>query len=102
MRLVFTTLPDVESATRIARGLVDAGLAACVNVLPACQSHYRWQGESCAEAEVPLIIKTAAYAAVETYLRAHHPYQLPEIVACEVVAGLPDYLRWVADATGAA
>lgn len=104
IRLVFTTLPDAETAGKLARNLVETRLAACVNVLAACQSIYRWQGDMHVDGEIPLIIKTTAelYPALETYLRQQHPYTLPEIVALDVAQGLPDYLSWVAESTGPA
>jgi periplasmic divalent cation tolerance protein len=93
-----TTLPDAETASKLARNLVEMRLAACVNILAACQSVYRWQDDVQEDGEVPLIIKTTAelYPALETYIRQQHPYALPEIVALEVAQGLPDYLNWVA------
>lgn len=99
--LVLTNLPDAASAQGLARGLVEARLAACVNVLAPCRSFYQWEGDLREDGEVPLFIKTTAklYPAVEAYIHAHHTYELPEIVALEVTAGLPDYLRWVADST---
>jgi periplasmic divalent cation tolerance protein len=99
--LVLTTLPDRTSAERIAEALVTARIAACVNMLTGCTSVYRWQGTvECAD-EVPLLIKTthAAYARLETVLRELHPYELPEIVALPVTAGLPAYLDWVVQET---
>lgn len=99
--LVLTTLPDQQTARQLARQLVEAGLAACVNVMPPCQSVYRWQDGLQEDAEIPLFIKTTAqcYPALETYLRQHHPYQLPEIIALPIDRGLPDYLSWAAAAT---
>ena len=130
LRLVLTTLPDAEIAGRLAHELVEAGLAACVNVLSPCRSIYRWQDNSAPgsekspepppegaksilgrpgdrlgsvheDGEIPLIIKTTAerYAALETFLRKNHPYQIPEIIAVDVNDGLPEYLRWAAAAT---
>lgn len=102
--LVLTNLPDEASAHALAEHLVDARLAACVNLLAPCTSVYRWQGAVERATEVPLLIKTtaAAYAALEAAIRARHPYELPEIVAVPVVLGLPDYLSWVAAETGPA
>lgn len=99
--LVLTTLPDQATAETLARELVEARLAACVNVLAPCRSVYRWQGAIEAAAEVPLLIKTSddCYAALETAIRNRHPYQLPEVIALPVVAGLPEYLAWVASET---
>ncbi len=101
IRLVLTTLPDAETAGVLARGLVESGLAACVNVLAPCRSVYRWQGAVQEDGEVPLFIKTTAelYPALENHLRERHPYALPEIVALDVAAGSPEYLRWVAQST---
>ncbi len=102
IRLVFTTLPDPEAADKLAKALVETRLAACVNILAACQSVYRWQDDVQVDGEVPLIIKTTAelYPALETYIRQQHPYALPEIIALDVAQGLPDYLNWVASVTG--
>lgn len=99
--LVMSSLPDAAAARQLARRLVDDRLAACVSVLPACTSVYRWQGAVETAAEVPLLIKTTAgcYAALESAIRAAHPYELPEIVAVPVQRGLPAYLDWVASET---
>lgn len=99
--LVMTTLPDAPTAERIAAELVTARLAACVNVLAPVRSVYRWKGAVETADEVPLLIKTTRerYSAVEAALRAAHPYELPEIVALPVAAGLAPYLAWVAGET---
>lgn len=99
--LVFTTLPDAESADRVARQLVEKRVAACVNRLPPCVSTYRWRGEVETASEVPLLIKTSreTYPLLERALRTIHPYEVPEIVAVPVQAGLPAYLEWVAQET---
>jgi periplasmic divalent cation tolerance protein len=99
--MVITNLPDRESAERIADSLVTQGVAACVNILAGCTSVYHWEGKLNHTAEVPLLIKStrAAYPQLETALRKLHPYELPEIVALPVSAGLPEYLNWVAQET---
>jgi periplasmic divalent cation tolerance protein len=96
--LVLTNLPDLASAENLARALVDARAAACVNILPACRSVYRWQGRVEHAEEIPLLVKTtrAAYPRVEEMVRAHHPYDVPELVAVPIEAGLPAYLDWLA------
>lgn len=101
--LVLTNLPDADIAQLLARDLVEARLAACVNVLSPCRSYYRWEGALQEDGEVPLLIKTTAklYPAVENYIKQHHPYDLPEIIALKIEAGLPDYLRWVAESIAA-
>ena len=99
--LVLTNLPDAASAERIARLLVEQRLAACVNILAPCTSVYRWNAAIETAAEVPLLIKTtrARYPALQAALTAAHPYELPEIVAVPLEAGLPAYLAWVAAET---
>lgn len=95
--LVLTNLPTVSAAESLASALVEARLAACVNRLPAVQSVYRWQGKIETADEITLLIKTtqAHYAAIEAAIRARHPYELPEVIAVPVTAGLPAYLQWI-------
>jgi len=99
--VVLSTCPDEATAERIARELVGSGLAACVNRLPGVHSTYRWQGQVRDEPEVLLTIKTTAarYAELEMRLKALHPYEVPEIIALPVRAGLASYLAWIAAAT---
>lgn len=101
--LVFTNLPDRASAQRVAQALIEHRAAACVNILAECASVYRWQGKLETASEIPLLAKTTrqAYPRLEATIRAHHPYELPEIVAVPVTAGLSGYLQWVAQETGA-
>ena len=95
--LVFTNLPERAAAERLADALVAKRLAACINILAPCRSVYRWQGAVRHEEEHPVLIKTtrAAYAELEAQIRAHHPYELPEIIAVPIERGLPAYLDWL-------
>lgn len=99
--LVITNLPDRATAEHIAEALVTEGVAACVNILSECTSIYRWKNKIERDAEVPLLIKTtrAAYPQLEHSLRDLHPYELPEIIALSISAGLPEYLNWVTQET---
>ena len=96
--IVITNCPDEETANHIALAVVEARLAACVNILPRVQSIYRWQGAVESAVEVPLLIKTnaATYPALEAAIRERHPYEVPEIIALPISAGLPAYLNWLA------
>ena len=96
--LVLTTTDSAELAERIARALVEAGEAACVNIVPGIRSIYRWEGKICDEGEWLLIIKSVAeqFEAVRSHIRLLHSYQLPEVIAVPVTSGDPDYLRWLA------
>lgn len=95
--LVLTTVPDEATAQRIARLLVEQGLAACVHLNPAGRSIYRWQGELHDEPELALTIKTTAARldALEQALRAAHPYELPELLVVDCSSGNVAYLDWV-------
>jgi len=99
--LVITNLPDRESAEKLATALVERRLAACVNILAPCASVYRWQGKIQHDEEYPVLIKTVQdrYAELEASIRADHPYELPEIIAVPLAAGLPAYLQWVESET---
>ncbi|GAA0844304.1 MAG: divalent-cation tolerance protein CutA [Cupriavidus sp.] len=98
-----TNLPDEASAERVARAVLQARVAACVNRLAPCQSEYWWQGQLESTQEWPLLIKTTQrqYAALQAMIEAEHPYDVPEVVAWPLSAGLPAYLAWVGrEATG--
>lgn len=94
--LVLISVPP-DHAEAIATALIDGGHAACVSVMPTVRSVYRWQGQIERADEALLLVKTTqpAYAALETAVRARHPYELPEIIAVEIATGLPDYLKWL-------
>ena len=95
------TCPDAETAERLARTLLDRKLAACINILPGVKSLYTWKGTSESTEEFLLLIKTLsnAYQAVEQAILELHPYELPEIIAVPIAAGLPGYLAWVTENT---
>jgi periplasmic divalent cation tolerance protein len=95
--IVITTLPDRASARTMAEGLLRERLAACVNVMAECTSIYHWRGAVETAEEVPLWIKTRAtlYPSVEQFILKHHPYDLPEVIAVPLAAGLAPYLQWV-------
>lgn len=99
--LIITSLPDRAVAMSLAQKLIDARVAACVNVLAECTSVYQWQGKNESTAEVPVLVKTLArhYSRVEELITSLHPYELPEIIAVPISSGLPAYLDWIAGET---
>ncbi|WP_313927823.1 divalent-cation tolerance protein CutA [Pseudoxanthomonas sp.] len=101
--LILSTVPDADTAQRLARTLVEERLAACVNLLPGVVSTYHWQGRVEQATEVQLLAKTSGdrKQALIARLAELHPYELPEILAVEAAAGLPAYLDWVAAETRA-
>jgi len=100
--LALTTLPADFDATALAQELVGAGLAACVNVLPAVTSIYTWKGVPQVDREQQLFIKTTSALVDDLWdtLRARHPYDIPEFVVVPVIDGSQDYLRWVEESVG--
>ncbi|MDR6937122.1 divalent-cation tolerance protein CutA [Luteibacter sp. 3190] len=94
---ILIACPPGEPAATLARGLVEAGLAACVNHLPGVRSTYRWKGEIVTESEDLLLVKTLreAFPAVEAWVVANHPYDVPEIVALPFVEGHAPYMAWL-------
>lgn len=99
--LVITNTPDSDTAHTLAAHLIEARLAACVNILAPCRSLYRWENRVEEGEEHPLLIKSTPerYAALEHAIIEHHPFDVPEIIAVPITAGLPDYLAWVATET---
>ncbi|KAA5603599.1 divalent-cation tolerance protein CutA [Blastochloris sulfoviridis] len=99
--LVYTTWPSVVEAEAAGAALVEAGLAACVNILPGVRSVYRWQGAVERATETVMIVKTRAARteAVAIAIRARHPYDTPAILVVPVTGGEPGYLAWIAAET---
>ncbi|MEO8837274.1 MAG: divalent-cation tolerance protein CutA [Herbaspirillum sp.] len=99
--VVLSNLPDSDSAEALARTLVELRLAACVNILPAVQSVYRWQGKLEHVTECTLLIKTVdnRYQEVQRVIVTAHPYAVPEIISLPITAGLPAYLAWLTNET---
>jgi periplasmic divalent cation tolerance protein len=96
LALAIITAPEDE-AQEIAQGLVDEGLAACVQVLSGAQSHYVWQGRVEVDRESLLFLKTQNQNRdrIIAYLKAHHSYEVPEFLLFAVDDGHPDYLQWM-------
>ena len=95
--LALSTVAGAEDAERIARAVVERGLAACVNVLPGVVSIYRWKGSVEREEERMLVLKTTAdrFEALRQAIVELHPYQVPELIALPIAAGHEPYLAWL-------
>ncbi|AGA32180.1 Periplasmic divalent cation tolerance protein cutA [Thioalkalivibrio nitratireducens DSM 14787] len=99
--LVITTVDDRTLADDLAQELVEQRLAACVHILGAGRSVYRWQEEVEDAEEHTLLIKTSApsYDSLQDWLAQRHPYETPELIALPITQGLPDYLDWIRQCT---
>jgi periplasmic divalent cation tolerance protein len=98
---VLTTTDDQGRAEALARGAIEARVAACAQVSGPVTSVYRWKGEVQTAPEWQVLFKTtgARYDALEAYLREAHDYDTPEIIATPIVRGSADYLRWLEEET---
>lgn len=96
-----TTVASKEDAERLARALLDRRLAACVQIDGGVQSHYRWKGEACADAEVRLTIKSlpARLTAIQAFMAEQHPYEVPQLL-WQVMDASPAYAEWVRQEIG--
>ncbi len=99
--VILTTAGSPDEARALGRGLVEAGLVACVQLLPI-DSVYSWQGKVEEDAEVLMLLKARAdrYEAIEAYVLEHHSYDTPEILQLKVERGSEAYLAWI-DEVGA-
>ena len=97
VRVVLVTAPAGEAARRIAREIVEARLAACVNVVPGICSIYRWEGRICEDGEDLLVMKTteATVGSLTAKILAIHPYSVPEVIVLPIETGSTSYLDWV-------
>ena len=99
--VVLCTVPDDATAERLAKGLVEERLAACVNAIPGVKSFYRWQGKFESDTEVQLVIKTRAdrFDALAAWISENHPYEVPEIVAIPADRVSEGYFAWAVEQT---
>ncbi|MDX9715272.1 MAG: divalent-cation tolerance protein CutA [Dissulfurispiraceae bacterium] len=99
--MVFITAKDEAEAAFIAHGLVEEGLAACVNIIRSVRSIYRWEGRIEDENETLLIVKTRKnlFNALQAKVKTLHSYAVPEIIAVQIAEGSVEYLKWLMQET---
>lgn len=99
--IVLITAPGEDEGRQIANALVEEGLAACVNIVAAIESTYRWEGRVTTDRETLLIIKTTdkRYAELEQRVKQLHSYSTPEMIAIKIERGSAEYLTWLRNAT---
>ncbi len=96
------TIDDFDKPRRVwVEHSLKKGLTACVNILPEIRSIYSWKGEICDDSERLMIMKTKRelFDALQTQIKALHPYEVPEIIALTIEDGFPPYLRWMDEVT---
>ncbi|MBI4697727.1 MAG: divalent-cation tolerance protein CutA [Nitrospirae bacterium] len=99
--VVYITASNEDEAAQIAKALVEAKLAACVNIIKNIRSIYRWQGKIEDENEVLMIVKTRKelFSVLSLKVKELHSYSVPEIIALPIIEGSEDYLKWIKEAT---
>lgn len=99
--LVYSTFPSLDAAEAVGRALVEAGLAACANIVPGMVSIYKWKGDVQRDGEVVMLVKTRASLAgrVVEEIEARHSYETPAVLVIEPSGGSDAFLRWIADET---
>lgn len=100
--VVLITAPSREAGRQLASALLEKKLAACVNILPAINSLYTWNGKLVDDEEVLLFVKTRADLFEDQLvpaIEAAHPYEVPEIIALPILMGSKRYLDWIAEET---
>lgn len=97
--VVLVTTANLRESTKIARQLVEAKLAACVNITQPIRSIYRWQGKMADEKEFLLIIKSTRelFPEIKAAVSKIHGYQTPEIICLPIIEGSENYLQWLSD-----
>ncbi len=100
--IVFITASSEDEAAKIARSLVEARLAGCVNIIKNIRSVYSWEGKIEDETEVLMIAKTQKKLLdpIIKKVRELHSYSVPEIIAMPIAEGSEDYLKWLKEVTG--
>ena len=95
--VVLVTVPNADVGAKLARSIIESGLAACVNIIDNVRSIYVWKGKVEEAGEALLVIKTRVdrFPELVEHVRRNHPYEVPEVIAIPIIAGLSDYLRWI-------
>ncbi|HEU4475429.1 MAG TPA: divalent-cation tolerance protein CutA [Methyloceanibacter sp.] len=99
--LIYTTFPSLEDAKRVGAALVEARLAACVNMFPGMVSIFEWKGAREEASEVGMIIKTRAGLAEQVMqeVKRLHPYELPALLVLPTEGGSEAYCGWIVSQT---
>ncbi|KAL6075250.1 CutA divalent cation tolerance [Balamuthia mandrillaris] len=101
--VAFVTTNSMQQAEEVSDALLEAGLVACVNIVPGITSKYVWQGKIQKDTELLLVIKTRTNLLdqVISTVKAKHSYEVPEVISLPIQKGNPPYLKWLEESTTA-
>ena len=96
-KIVYVTVPSFETGRNIAAKILEQHLCACVNIMPAVESIYVWQGKVEKSSELLLMIKTTASLIedLKSTVLSLHPYEVAEFIVLDIADGSAPYLNWV-------
>ena len=99
--VLYVTVPSQDVGEKISRGLLEKNLIACSNMMPGVTSMYHWEGKIQKETEILMMLKTRSelFGEVAQFVKANHPYQVPEIIELPIQQGYKDYLQWIKENT---
>jgi len=99
--VVFVTASSYKEANKLSSLVIENKLAACATIIENVRSVFRWEGKVNSEKESLLILKTTAgrFTDLEKLVKKHHSYEVPEVIACPIVMGSEDYLKWIRQET---
>jgi periplasmic divalent cation tolerance protein len=99
--VVFITASSYEEANKLSSLIVESKLAACATIVENVRSLFKWEGKVNSEKESLLILKTTVgrFSDLEKFVKKHHSYEVPEIIAFPIVIGSKDYLKWIRQET---
>lgn len=100
--VVFVTASNKKEAVKIARGLIEKKLAACVNIIEKIESFFRWKGKVERSSETLLVIKSQKKMLnkIIRHVKSAHSYEVPEIIALPITGADKNYLRWIDESVG--
>ena len=95
--VVSTTCGKTENGLEIARAVLEKRLAACVQIGAQMTSMYWWQNRIADDLEYLITMKSdrVLFEKLAKEIRAVHSYEVPEIIAVDIIAVDPDYGRWM-------
>jgi len=99
--VLYVTTPTKDVATKIASGLLEKRLVACVNIIPGITSMYRWEGKIASDEEQLMVMKTrqSLFNDVAKFVKENHPYDVPEVIELPIEQGHKEYIDWIGEST---